>query len=668
MKITLLVFLLSIQNVVHSQLSATFSTTINTNCNGDPCDYDGPTILINELMISPFVGDGSISGPSGGSGEWIELYNPDICESVDISCFHLGNYTSEGATAFRLPDNLIVPPGGFVMVRGINADPVPASLLIANGGNVIEIVVPSTIFEPAMCYDGIANRMWFPNFGGWFGFYDSNGVPQDAVSWGPGNALDQNGAPCSPVNATCSSIAALSSYTNIPVDRKFYANPDDASTHMGNSIRRIPDGGAWSGTGAPTFATCNQLPCAVVGGSDCTGSATVNVTGGTAPYTYLWDDAEAQTTQTALLLCEGTYQVTVTDFNGQTENFTVQIENFVPTVTLTTPDDLCENENSVTITNYTPVPVAGQSGVLSGSGVSGFDFDPTIAGLGTQTLTYTFTDEFGCTNFAEDQITVNPVPIVTLEMGGPYCENDAAFTVTNLSPPSASSASGSGILSGPGISSPTFSPAVAGDGLHSITYTYTNEFGCVNSISDNVQVIPLPIMNFSANPTSGFYPLTVEFTNNTTGANSFLLDFGDGTSSSNNFTTIENTYENPGTYVAILTASQDGCENSASITINADIDLTYEIPNVFTPNGDETNSVFTFINPNGFETIVEFKIDIVNRWGNLIRTFSSYDFEWDGKDKNGDEVSEGVYFYVVSMTDLLGENYEHHGFIHLVRN
>ena len=48
---------------------------------------------------------------------------------------------------------------------------------------------------------------------------------------------------------------------------------------------------------------------------NCTGSAGVSVTGGTTPYTYLWNDPNAQTTPTASGLCAGVYKVTVTDSN-----------------------------------------------------------------------------------------------------------------------------------------------------------------------------------------------------------------------------------------------------------------------------------------------------------------------------------------------------------------
>ncbi|MBL4577286.1 MAG: gliding motility-associated C-terminal domain-containing protein, partial [Flavobacteriales bacterium] len=48
----------------------------------------------------------------------------------------------------------------------------------------------------------------------------------------------------------------------------------------------------------------------------CDGSATVSVTNGTFPFTYLWDDPGAQGTPTAGSLCAGNYNVTITDANG----------------------------------------------------------------------------------------------------------------------------------------------------------------------------------------------------------------------------------------------------------------------------------------------------------------------------------------------------------------
>jgi hypothetical protein len=74
--------------------------------------------LINEVMLSPLAGDGSIYGTGPGfsvgdnEGEWIELYNPNQCEPVDISCYFLGNNTNDGSTyggGFSIPQGTIVP-------------------------------------------------------------------------------------------------------------------------------------------------------------------------------------------------------------------------------------------------------------------------------------------------------------------------------------------------------------------------------------------------------------------------------------------------------------------------------------------------------------------------------------------------------------------------------
>jgi len=48
----------------------------------------------------------------------------------------------------------------------------------------------------------------------------------------------------------------------------------------------------------------------------CNGTATVSVSLGTAPYTYVWSDSLSQTTATATGLCAGNYNVTVFDADG----------------------------------------------------------------------------------------------------------------------------------------------------------------------------------------------------------------------------------------------------------------------------------------------------------------------------------------------------------------
>jgi len=113
-----------------------------------------------------------------------------------------------------------------------------------------------------------------------------------------------------------------------------------------------------------------------------TGTATANVTGGTAPYSYSWSTTPTQTTKTARKLTAGTYTVLVTDSKGCLTSATVTITQ--PTalaLTMSTTSTTCGGSTgtaTVTVTggtgphtyawNTTPVQTtAGLTGLPSGS-------------------------------------------------------------------------------------------------------------------------------------------------------------------------------------------------------------------------------------------------------------------------------------------------------------
>lgn len=406
-------------------LVASVAVVPNSVC--EPCFYSGPPILINELMISPSSNDGSISGNGGvsqGRGEWIELYNPDLCDSVDISCYYLGNSTSEGSGGFRLPTGTIVPPNGFCIVRGINVAPVPNNLLVQNGGNVVEVIVPGEINQTGICCTG--TRVWFPNLGGWFAFYDANGNPVDAVSWGPGNTASQAGQPCIATRGGCSNATSLPSYNSIPNNLKSYASPTDANNHLGQSIRRFPDGGTWSSFGSPTYAVCNDAQNCLTGTQVgfCNGTATVNVTSGTAPFNYQWNDPLNQTTQTATNLCGGDYQVVVTDATNcqETYNISVVTNPFNLTNTIQQPGCL-QNNGAITIDPFDPSYTYSWSPAVSTNN--------TASNLPQGT--YTITIEQGFCSLDTTIVLQNPVPFQTFfQIEQTTCgENNGLIIVDN---------------------------------------------------------------------------------------------------------------------------------------------------------------------------------------------------------------------------------------------
>lgn len=96
----------------------------------------------------------------------------------------------------------------------------------------------------------------------------------------------------------------------------------------------------------------------------------------------------------------------------------------------------------------------------------------------------------------------------------------------------------------------------------------------------------------------------------------------------------------------------------------------YELPNVFTPNGDGINDVFE---PKHVQLslIEQFKMVVFNRWGNVVFETDNPALDWDGKDRLTHlDCSEGTYFYICdfSYQDVTGiENMRLQGSITIVK-
>lgn len=63
---------------------------------------------------------------------------------------------------------------------------------------------------------------------------------------------------------------------------------------------------------------------------------------------------------------------------------------------------VCVYNSPITLTQGSPT-----GGTYAGSGVTGSQFDPSVAGLGTISLTYSYTDANSCTNTAQSSVVVD---------------------------------------------------------------------------------------------------------------------------------------------------------------------------------------------------------------------------------------------------------------------
>jgi gliding motility-associated-like protein len=94
-------------------------------------------------------------------------------------------------------------------------------------------------------------------------------------------------------------------------------------------------------------------------------------------------------------------------------------------------------------------------------------------------------------------------------------------------------------------------------------------------------------------------------------------------------------------------------------------ECTPQIPNVFTPDGDGVNDVWTIYeaHANGMH------VWIYDRWGVLVYEWDGLAGYWDGTYmKNGKPVTDGVYYYIADISDLNNVLSSESGFIQLIRH
>ena len=170
--------------------------------------------------------------------------------------------------------------------------------------------------------------------------------------------------------------------------------------------------------------------------------------------------------------------------DGDVPGLAVCGESIPTSVVFTVADDFC-------VTDGVQNGLGGGSptgGIYSGSGVTDdgngmtYSFDPSLAGVGTFTLTYTV----GGLS-AMDEVAVFAVPTVMFTAPGDVCLD--AGVQMNLG----GSTPVGGVYSGPGVTDDgngltySFDPLSAGLGVHIITYTESS--ACGATASDNIEVL-----------------------------------------------------------------------------------------------------------------------------------------------------------------------------------
>lgn len=333
---------------------------------------------------------------------------------------------------------------------------------------------------------------------------------------------------------------------------------------------------------------------------------------------------------------------------------------------------VCANQQPVQLTATSNVPM---SNYAWSNGIQAASFSPTASGL----YVVNGTSTHGCHDVDSVNVVIKSMnwSIDSLVMQKADCglNNGLVYAMLNPSNPNdpAYAVPPQYQWSGPGANSTTtFSASVWTDLPVGWYYFQVNVNGCFRY--DSIQILPAtpPVAVLAANPITGYAPLAVNFQNTSQQATSFYWDFGNSsTLTVNDLSPQSQTYNTPGDYVVTLTAKNGNCDSTVSVTIQVIeepieppvLPVSVDIANVFSPNGDGKNDLFSFKLLN----ITAFEITIVNRWGNLMYSSNSINAAWDGKLPDGREAVEGVYFYTYKAVGLQGEQFGGSDFLTLER-
>jgi hypothetical protein len=144
---------------------------------------------------------------------------------------------------------------------------------------------------------------------------------------------------------------------------------------------------------------------------------------------------------------------------------------------------VCQDAGTVTFEGGSP-----SGGVFEGPGMLADGFHPDIAGAGTHTIAYIYTDTLGCQSSCSFEVTVTPVPEVACPAPLSICIDTPAFLLAGAIPEG-------GSYFGTGVDNGLFYPEQAGVGVHLITYEYFDSNSCSAACTFPIEVVPLPQVN-----------------------------------------------------------------------------------------------------------------------------------------------------------------------------
>ena len=277
----------------------------------------------------------------------------------------------------------------------------------------------------------------------------------------------------------------------------------------------------------------------------------------------------------------------------------------------------------------------------------------TYNAAGTYQIQLAILSDSACIDTLAQSITINPNPIVDIDLVNAVCLNNPSVFKNK------SSISGGSIVAydwdfGDLSTSNAIDPmhTYANSGIYNIGLKATSDQGCIstNVFTNHVNVFALPIAKFNYAVAEGDKDDHLfQFKNNSSpsGLNA-RWNFGKfGMARIDTSISIIDTATIP---VQLIVKDNNGCADTVQQIIAAYGPLRVFFPTAFTPNDNGLNESFA---PAGVIAYQSYDFSIFNRWGEKVFESDAANKAWDGTYQNT-SCMDGVYVYVLKLVDANG--------------
>ena len=391
----------------------------------------------------------------------------------------------------------------------------------------------------------------------------------------------------------------------------------------------------------------------------CNSSVMLTADGGTgATYEWINEIGMIISTTSSVVVGPGKYLVSATSSGCAVVSDTITIVGDVPPSFDLGPD--------VTIpcnTQFTLTPV-----VTGGTGNYSYKWninttDSTSPSIEASEGFYKLTIDDGTGCLSEDSITIteeNP-PTTIVSGGGNICEDGSSvnviFSFNGVVPWDLTYSDGTSSFNQNGINSPIYN-LVASDAGTYFPILVEDVNDCISELQDSV------IINTYTLPVAIITPIEItiyegEVITLEVGEYQLYEWYNSNDSLLSVFSDLSITQS--GEYYVFVT-DENNCTDTSEVSIVNTVPLTeVYVPNTFTPNGDYYNELFVIHGLN----IKNFKMDIVDRWGELVfETTDMYKY-WDGK-FNGKLIPQGIYMYSIEIIGQDNKEFNKIGTIQII--